>query len=396
MIQENPDNIKKAKIVVGIPSYNEAKTISFVTKAIDKGLEKYFKNETKVIINVDNDSPDDTGKIFLKTPTKSPKIYISTPPNTKGKGRNLHNLFLKSRQLNAKAIVTIDADIRNLTPKWLDCFIGPILKKKYDYLTPIYYRHKFDGSITNHLCYPLTYGLLGYNIRQPIGGDFSFSNKMADYWLKQKWEKNTKEFGIDIFMTLKAIKSGLKIGQVDLGSKIHNPSAPKLNAMFLEVTDTLFKLITNLKPKWKRNLKQIKELPPVCKAKGEIKFQKLKIDSEAIEEKAFSQFEMHYQPLKNIFQKETQKKLEEMFLKEKQIDISPCFWAEIVYESLKAYQKIKRETKKEELIKLVRALYFARIYSFIKENSISTHKKSEQRIKEQAKCFFKKRNLIFN
>ncbi len=394
MIEINPNKIKQAKIIVGIPSYNEAKTISFVTKAIDKGLEQYFKNEKKVIINIDNDSPDDTGKIFLKTKTKTPKIYISTPSGIKGKGNNLHNLFLASQKFKAKAIATIDADIRNLTPKWLDCFLSPILNKKYEYLTPIYYRHKFDGSITNHICYPLTYGLLGYDIRQPIGGDFSFSAKMAKYWLNQKWEKTTKDFGIDIFMTLKAIKSGYKIGQVDLGSKIHNPSAPKLNAMFLEVVDTFFKLLIDLKPKWDKKIKP-KNIDLVCKANGEIKFQKLKLDKELIKKRAISQFKMHYPEFKKLFKKETKEKLESMFGEKKEnIEISPCFWAEIIYESFNAYQKIKRETKKEELIKLIRSLYFARIYSFIKENHIATHKKSEQRIREQAKCFLEKRKLI--
>ncbi len=395
MIQENPSNIKEAKIIVGIPSYNEAKNISFITQAIDKGLEKYFKKTKKVIINVDNDSPDDTGKLFLKTKTKTPKIYISTPVGIKGKGNNLYNLFLKAKELKAKAVVTIDADIRNITPEWLNCFLNPILKKKFDYLTPVYYRHKFDGSITNHLCYPLTYGLLGYNIRQPIGGDFAFSAEMINYWLKQKWSSTTKDYGVDIFMTLKAIESELKIGQVDLGSKVHSPSAPKLNAMFIEVIDTLFRLLVDLKPKWNTNIK-IKAIPLVCKTAGKIKFQKLKLDSEEIEEKAFLQFEIHYFEFKNLFKKETQEKLEKMFFEEKFIKVSSCFWAQIVYESFSIYQKIKNETKKEELIKFVRALYFARIFSFIKENSISTHKKSEQRVQEQAECFLKLRNLLLN
>ena len=39
----NPDKIKEAEIVVGIPSLNEADNISFVVKQADKGLIRNFK-----------------------------------------------------------------------------------------------------------------------------------------------------------------------------------------------------------------------------------------------------------------------------------------------------------------------------------------------------------------
>ena len=93
MIEINPDNIKEAEVVVAIPSYNEADSIGFPITQADKGLTKYFANKSSVIINCDNDSPDGTKQVFLDTPTKTPKIYISTDPGVKGKGNNFRNLF---------------------------------------------------------------------------------------------------------------------------------------------------------------------------------------------------------------------------------------------------------------------------------------------------------------
>ena len=40
-------------------------------------------------------------------------------------------------------------------------------------------RHKYDGTITNTIVYPLTRALYGKRIRQPIGGDFGFSGRLA-------------------------------------------------------------------------------------------------------------------------------------------------------------------------------------------------------------------------
>ena len=388
MIEDNPDKIERADIVVGIPSFNEADNISYVVEKVDEGLEKYFKNYQKVIINSDNNSPDGTGQVFLRTKTKTPKIYISPPSTIRGKGNNLFNFFLKIKELGAEMAMTVDADLKSITPEWVKCLLQPI-KQGYDFITPLYYRHKFDATITNHLCYPLIYGLLGYNIRQPIGGDFGFSKRMVDFWLEQEWNEEAKNFGIDIFMTFSAIKSGFSIGQVNLGLKVHKPSAPKLDLMFLEVTGTLFRLLIENKDLWQREI-ELKTPPLVCEVKNGARFQDLYLDYKEIEEKAISQFEVYYKFVKPYFSQKTQAILEKMFFEDKSLKINPVFWAEVVYEMLYIYQKYSNENK-DEILKLLRALYFGRMASFVKENSISSQEESERKILEQAKEFFKKR-----
>ena len=94
MIVNNPQKIKQAEIIVGIPSYNEAETIGFVVEQASKGLEKYFPGKKSVIINVDNNSPDGTKQAFFGAEASAPRIYISTAEGIKGKGYNFHNLFL--------------------------------------------------------------------------------------------------------------------------------------------------------------------------------------------------------------------------------------------------------------------------------------------------------------
>ena len=60
---------------------------------------------------------------------------------------------------------------------------GPILKGGYDYVAPLYARHKYDGTITNTVTYPLTRALYGLRIRQPIGGDFGVSGDLVRHYL---------------------------------------------------------------------------------------------------------------------------------------------------------------------------------------------------------------------
>ena len=148
-----------------IPSYNEADSIAVPVDVASQGLLKHFAGHSSVIINVDNHSSDGTREAFLGTPTKIPKIYVSTPEEVKG-----------------KAIVTVDADLKSMTPSWIQHLAEPLFDG-YDYVVPIYTRHKYDGTITKNIAYPLVRNLYGLRVRQPIGGDFGISGKLARSYL---------------------------------------------------------------------------------------------------------------------------------------------------------------------------------------------------------------------
>ena len=162
-------------IIVGIPSYNEADNIAFVASQLSLGLKRYFPAHSSAIINVDNNSTDGTKEAFLGSETgEIPKKYISTGKGVVGKGNNFMNLFKEVESLKAKAIVVVDADLLSITPEWVKKLVTPILEG-HDFVTPLYSRNEYDGTITNHITYPLLYSIFKANIRQPIGGDFSFS-----------------------------------------------------------------------------------------------------------------------------------------------------------------------------------------------------------------------------
>ncbi|TFG37106.1 MAG: glycosyltransferase [Syntrophobacterales bacterium] len=251
---ENPDRVESAEIIVGIPSFNEADSISYPTRIAGQGLVQYFPNKRSVIINVDNNSPDNTKEAFMNTPTEVPKIYISTPEGVRGKGNNFRNLFEAAVELQAKAVVVVDADLKSITPQWIQ-YLGEPLFRGFNYVTPIYVRHKYDGSITNHIAYPMLRTLFGLRVRQPIGGDFGFSGRMARAFLSEKlWNERISNFGIDIWMTSIAIARRFNVCQTFLGTpKSHRAKDPAkdLGPMFTQVIMTLFDLMIDFEYLWK-------------------------------------------------------------------------------------------------------------------------------------------------
>ena len=389
MKEINPDKIKKAEIVVGIPSYNEADTIPNVTQIVDKGLQKYFKNKKAVIINADNNSPDNTMESFLNTKTKTPKIYISTLRGVSGKGNNLRNIFLKTKGLDAKACMIVDSDIKNISPKWVKCLIGPILQG-YDFASPVFFRDEDDASITNHICFPLVYGLLGYNIRQPIAGEVGFSKRLTEYWLKQKWFPEARRFGVDIFMTLNTIKRGFKFCKVDLGSKIHKPSSPKLDFMFMEVVGAFFKLLSENQDLYNKKI-NLRELDLVCRARAR-EYPSFEVDYSKVAKKSHDEFLIHKKFIKKNMSKQVWAEIDEMFQK-KLLNIDSELWSRIVYDALRAYDN-NTKSNKQKIIKSLRALYFARMVSFSKEFSGKNKNQIEKMIQKQARDFYKNRDYL--
>jgi len=61
----------------------------------------------------------------------------------------------------------VDSDLRSITPEWFELLLGPILLDRCDFVAPLYLRHKYDGTITNSIVYPLTRSLYGKEVRQP-------------------------------------------------------------------------------------------------------------------------------------------------------------------------------------------------------------------------------------
>jgi len=249
--------IGEADILVGIPSYNNADTIAHVVHAVTAGLAKYFPKAKAVLVNADGGSIDgtqqvvadagiDLGALLVSAEISPLRKIVTSYLGIPGKGSAFRTIFEVARRLKTKACAVVDSDLRSITPEWMELLVGPILNEGYDYVAPYYLRHKYDGTITNSIVYPLTRMLYGVRIRQPIGGDFGFSGGLVEHYLdKQVWDSEVAKFGIDIWMTTEAIASGARVCQSFLGAKIHNPKDPTqdLSTMLVEVIGALFSLL---------------------------------------------------------------------------------------------------------------------------------------------------------
>lgn len=374
--------VDSANVVVGVPSLNEENTIANVVEQVAAGLKKYFPNRRAVIANVDNASTDDTRKNFLEAETgHCSKVYISTPEGTKGKGRNFHNLFEFVDHVRAEAVVVVDADLTSIQPEWMVKFLTPVLESGCDFVTPFYRRHPYDGTITNNLCYPITYALNKYDVRQPIGGDFAFSGQMADYWLKENWYECTMQYGIDIFLTTTSIYKGGKIGITHLGKKAHKPSAPNLLPMFQEVCKSLFNLLDDDREIREQLPEEIRipdrYFPPTG---DQANFPELSVDTEAIAVRIEDTYDDYGEYIPEFFEQELAEKVISM-IEQEDYQLHREIWVEVLIQAITSYL----ENRDERIVQALLPLYFMRQISFIRKTRSIPPSECEEMFEKQAK-----------
>ena len=265
-VEEKLEEVGEVDLLVGIPSYNNADTIAHVVRAAAAGLAKYFPDRRAVIVNSDGGSKDGTPDVVAATELHSPAAILVSHPvspvqkivtpyhGIPGKGSAFRTVFAIAELLGARACAVVDSDLRSVRPEWFELLLGPILTQEFDYVAPMYLRHKYDGTITNSIVYPLTRALYGREVRQPIGGEFGFSGRLASHYLKKPvWESDVARFGIDIWMTTTAIADGFEVCESFLGAKIHDAKDPgaDLAAMLVQVVSAVFDLMETYSDRWK-------------------------------------------------------------------------------------------------------------------------------------------------
>jgi hypothetical protein len=268
-IREEIARLGRADIMVGIPSFKNAATIGYVTRAAQAGLVQYFPDLRPVLVNADAGSPDDTQRVVVDTepPEYIERILLVRPTNrlarvsltypqvdgVGGKGAAIRTLFEIAAALEVETLVVVDSDLRSIVPEWIELLAGPILKGGFDFVAPLYARYKYDGTITNTVTYPLTRALYGRRIRQPIGGDFGVSGDLVRHYLTlDDWTPEVSRFGVDIWMTTHALTGGFAVCQTRLGAKVHDPKDPgaDLGPMFRQVVGTILRLAVENEAAW--------------------------------------------------------------------------------------------------------------------------------------------------
>ena len=407
-IREKIEEIKEADILVGIPSYNNARTIGHVVRAVQAGFAKYFPDKKCVLVNSDGGSTDGTMDVVQNSTIEDfqsillhhrvmPAFKITTPYHgIPGKGSAFRTIFEIASALNVKACAVVDSDLRSITPEWIELLIKPVMEGGFDYVAPLYHRHKYDGTITNSIIYPLTRALYGKRIRQPIGGDFGFSGNLAKFYLtKDVWETDVARYGIDIWMTTTAIANNFRVCQAFLGAKIHDSKDPgtDLSAMLYQVVGATLELMETYSDVWKA----VKGSEPVitCGFQYAVGLEPVNVNVDRM----IDRFRLGVKELMDIWKEFLAKGIIDFLnkaegLTKEDFHMPDEIWAEIIYSfAIAAHKKL---INKEHLLKSLTPLYLGRTASFVVETWESSAEEVEDKIENLCTIFEDKKSFLIN
>jgi hypothetical protein len=405
-VQERLEEIGSADLVVGIPSFNNARTIGHVARAAAAGLAKHFPGRKAVLVNSDGGSTDGTPEEVAAAEVGSPATILAThelAPVHKvltpyhglpGKGSAFRTIFAIAERLQAKACAVVDSDLRSITPAWMELLLGPVLLRGFDYVSPLYLRHKYDGTITNSIVYPLTRALYGQDVRQPIGGDFGFSGRLAAHFVRKPvWETSVARFGIDIWMTTTALAEGFKVCQSFLGAKIHDAKDPgaDLQAMLVEVVSAVFDLMATHAERWRR-VDTVVEVPLFGFPHG-VGLEPVHVNVERM----LGVFRQGARDLREIWEEalpaETLREVAALAAREEVLFSFPDpLWARVVLDFALAYRR--RALPPEQLLRSLVPLYLGRTASFVRRMERASAEEVEATIGALADEFLRQKPYL--
>lgn len=391
------EEIERADILVGIPCYNNERSIAHVIQMVTHGLHQHFRDRKCVILIADGGSTDDSreaAREFEIKPWQEKIVSIYRGPA--GKGSALRSIFEAARRLRVKGCAVVDSDLRSITSDWIKYLLDPVMAHDFQFVAPVYVRYKYDGTITNNIVYNLTRALYGKRIRQPIGGDFAFSRDIAEAFSAQDvWHTDVARFGVDIWMTTLAVIKEFKICQARLGVKIHDAKDPaeSLGPMFRQVIGTLFTLMEQNEPYWKnvRGSVAVETFGPETVIEPE----PVSVSLETMIDK-FRLGVKQFGPLyREIFPPECVQELEAARrLSYRKFSFSLYIWVCILYEIAAIFHSWPHNRLK--LLEIITPLYYGRVAAFINQTKKMSSLEAERVVEEQAVEFEQNKDYLIS
>jgi hypothetical protein len=256
-------------IVVGLPTCNDTATAKHVVASMLAGLGKAYPEARALLVNVDAGSQDGTPDLVRQTVEEGasgPPIHhaaVTLQPGSlsaraieesgmPGRTQAVQTFLTVADELNARACVVVDANLRSVEPEWMDLLLRPVLDKNADYVGPVFRRPRYDGSLTNSILYPMSRALYGTRLRYQSGA-CGLSGKLARAALgKGFWEDAHTRFGVDIALATLAVAEGYDVCQVCLGPKVYEGrrGAGELAEVLAQAVGAVFHFMETYQEVW--------------------------------------------------------------------------------------------------------------------------------------------------
>src|SRR5581483_10596163 len=370
-----------------------------VVAAVQSGLSSYFSGNRSVLVHADGGSKDGTQELAVQSALDKDSFLQVTYPvypvhklssgyyPIPGRGNAVRTVFEAAGKVHAKTCAVLDANVQGLKPEWIHALVRPVFEEGFDFVSPYYLRHKYEGTILNGIVYPLIRALYGKRIHQPIGGDFAFSAALIGHYLDQpEGDTDLAGNGIDAWLTTHAISGGFRLAQVFCESRVrheHEPP-PDVSTILAQVLGPVFTEINRTAPAWQRI--RGSEAVPTCGLGSFPAEEPARVDLHHMMES----FRLGYQSLHDVWRlvlpPATLLELKRMASHpDESFHFEDAAWARTIYDFALAYRL--RLMDRDHLLRALTPLYLGWLASYLLEVRDSTAAEAQARIETLCRAY---------
>jgi glucosylglycerate synthase len=249
-------SVGEVDLLVGVSAATTLNVIRPVLQAIEQAFQQQFFRQRVVIVLMDDGTNNDNGQLALSdNPSENrPRVHgltslrtihqvragFTTPPEP---GDALRTILACADLLHARASAVVSPFTANVISEWIAKLLAPAYREKFDFVAPLYRRHKYQGLLIRNLLYPMSRAVFGCGIREIFPSEWAFSGRVAAYCLDQDaWHQETIRARPEGWMAITANVTNFRCCQVFLGDKLPPVAGPTVDivAALRETVGTLF------------------------------------------------------------------------------------------------------------------------------------------------------------
>lgn len=362
------ERYKSIDVVVGIPFYNEKKTLAQVVATAVQGLSP-FLNVKPLIVCVGDPAGLEALATLEGLKLDVPCIGFLLKEGINGRGFSIRAILEIARELAAD-VVLLEADLRRkgdqgFKPTWLERLYFPLLQD-YDLISGCFRRHYFEDPTGSLFVGPMLETFFGLRLRDPLSGVYGISRRLVEDYCADLdwWYGGAGGYGVDLWLLTQAVVWNKKICEVSLGAKIAPLALSKRAYVFKQVARSLFDCIKTNEDYWLRSQLVLKQ-PDVYGLEARDRAPALQCHLEDLISGFVLGFDQYSSLLKHILPEKIYKDVEKAAAKASpDLKFSDQLWSTTVYHFLQAYA-FDDSAKAEDIFEGLRILYDGRIAAFI-------------------------------
>ena len=379
-------DVGEVDLLVGISSHKNGRTTSHALHALERSVQQHFTRQRAVIINAcaeDQETGDDGAgqlRIVAQENSRSAKLAAlrtihqvnvdSSAPLSAGNA--LHTILAAADLLRARACAVLSPETAELAPDWIAKLLAPAYRDKFDFVAPLYARHKFQGLLARNLVYPMSRAVFGCGIRELYSDEWGFSGRLATVCLNQDvWNEEYIRVRPEAWMAISAIGSDFRCCQSFLGQKIQSTTSPGTNIVevFRQAVGNLFWCIESRQSSWLESDRS--EMAQTSGPDHELISEPTDLNRHRIFE-LFQSGVTELEPmLSSILDPETHAQIKStLALEESKFRFGPELWVRTLYDFAASYHHAV--INRDHLVQALAPLYRGMTFSFLIEHADSS------------------------